>query len=408
MMNKTSNSSSLLLIIIFLLFQSVVSLAPAHAQGTSDISLDLVLTQQLNNAQVLSLSNLGVNRRGSGNTLFTLTLQNSSQTVQENLYLDIEVSSNNVGTIAKVYSKANTPFRLDAGERIMATNNQLQDGLPGIEEFIEFDGRITNAGTDFLNDLEGSTQLPSDIYTVTLSVYQGGNRQSGGTQVASINQEFGLNISSETSIDLYLLQPGGAIGSGASVNNQYPVFWWSGPTNMNYRLVVVRNDGAGSIEELVESSLGTEPTSSGSGRLNHEILDVEMTNTSFAMPASGVEQLADGETYYWQVFTSQQGVSSSQTTPSEIYEFTYVSPTPETGQTSTEGVSSYTQEEKELIRRSLNSILGGQQLQSLTQEGMDFNSLVIDGVTYEGKAALQKLQELRAKIQNGEITLVTN
>ncbi|MDX1639890.1 MAG: hypothetical protein R3281_18160 [Balneolaceae bacterium] len=358
-----------------------------------------MLQPELSRAQVLGLSNLGVDRSGQGTPLFNLVLRNNSLEELRDLYFSIEVRSSKVGVIARIDQRSDRPFHLSGGQVVVASNNQIQNGLPGVEESIRFNGGLTETGETFVNDLDGSTNLPADIYTVTLQLYQGNNGPGGGELLASVEQDFGENISPDTNVDLYLLQPGGEPGSGEMAPSTLPVFRWDGPTNSTYRLIVVEDNGQ-SPETLIQSALGSDPildqSRSVSGSLlEFEMVDARLNELTFSMPPSSVQSLEDGTTYFWQVFTMRSGVNAAEQTPSEIWEFT--TPGAESGATANVSTE---------VDNSLTRILGSDQLQQLVEDGYNFNSIVIDGQTYSGAAAIKKLQELSNRIQNGEITIV--
>ncbi|MDR8390646.1 hypothetical protein NC796_05830 [Aliifodinibius sp. S!AR15-10] len=385
---------------LFLGASLLLATLPGDVQAQTPVELDLVLQPQLTKAQVLSLSNLGVDRSGQGAPLFNLVIRNNENREQRNLYLELQISSNKRGAIANLYQWHNRPFHLSAGEVVTANNNQLQNGLPGVEESIRFNGGLTQSGEDFINDLASSTTFPADIYTVTLSLYQGGNSDSGGELLDSIEESFGENISTDTSIDLYLVQPGGEVGSSEQITTTLPVFRWDGPTNTNYRLVIVEDNGQ-SPETLIQSALGSEPilengTSGIGSLLDFEIVDARLNNITFSMPPSGVQNLEAGQKYYWQVFVNRETVNATENIPSEIWEFTVASGEPgaNTAVVTTE------------VENSLHRLLGREQLNRLNEDGYNFNSIVIGGQTYQGAAAVQKLQELSNRIDNGEITII--
>jgi hypothetical protein len=196
------------------------------------------------------------------------------------------------------------------------------------------------------------------------------------------------------------MQPGGEVGSNEQITTTLPVFRWDGPTNTNYRLVVVEDNGQ-SPETLIQSALGSAPIlengSSGIGSLlDFEIVDARLNNVTFSMPPSGVQNLEAGQKYYWQVFVNRETVNASENIPSEIWEFTVASGEPgaNTAVVTTE------------VENSLHRLLGREQLRRLTEDGYNFNSIEIGGQTYQGAAAVQKLQELSNRIENGDITIV--
>ncbi|MDZ7692509.1 MAG: hypothetical protein U5K69_15475 [Balneolaceae bacterium] len=169
---------------------------------------------------------------------------------------------------------------------------------------------------------------------------------------------------------------------------------------MSYRLIVVEDNGQ-SPETLIQSALGTSPTLdngsfAGGTLLDYEIVDARTSDANFTMPPSGVQNLESGQKYYWQVFTNRQGVSTTESIPSEIWEFRLAS-------NETNVAANLNQE----VFNSLSNILTPAQLNQLMQQGYNFISITVDGQTYEGASAVQKLLEMSNKIENDEITIVS-
>jgi hypothetical protein len=245
-----------LLALSTILFLSVSTQSLYGQDG--DITLQIQLSDPVTQAQVLSLSTLGVDRRGQGQTLGTLLLQNNNA-------------------------------------------SELQEGVPGIRN-PTFSGGLTDAGEQFVNDLEGTSRLPNEQFTLTLEIYQNGNR-GRGTKVASTSATVRTNAVSNVR-DIYINRPGGEVGSGfdATINTQRPTFNWAGETGVDYRLVVVRWEGTDSPEPLIEAAEDTEPiivnnANRNNTLLEHEMADVRLSSNSFLprlIGISGVPSLVDG------------------------------------------------------------------------------------------------------------------
>lgn len=376
------------------------------AAQNDDITLDIVLSPQFTRAQAMSLSNLGTNRKGGGAPLFNLVISNNDRERQTDLYLDIEISSEKVGLIAELYQQSGQPFSLRPRQRVTANNNQLQRGLPGVRENFGFNGGLTDEGEELLNSLEGSTQLPADIYTVVLSLYQGNNSRNGGRLIASVEQTFGENIIGDGRLDLYLIQPGGELGSEEAINTTLPVFRWEGPPNLRYRLLVVEDNGQ-SAEALLQSAFSSSPIinrgrggrgNAGTGNLlDFEIVDAVINNTTFVIPPSGIQELKTGERYYWQVYTNRETVNGTESSPSEIWEFVVAS--------DRKNVSVALNRQ---VRNALRTLLGEDRYEELREQGFQFSSIVIDGQTLRDADAVEKLRELSRQLNTGDISIVIN
>ncbi|MDX1617754.1 MAG: hypothetical protein R3224_03135, partial [Balneolaceae bacterium] len=203
------------------------------------------------------------------------------------------------------------------------------------------------------------------------------------------------------SVDLYLLQPGGELGSEESINTTLPVFRWDGPPALDYRLIVVEDNGQ-SPEALIQAALSSSPIlnknrPAGGSLLEFEIVDAIVKNFTFTMPPSGLQDLETGNRYYWQVYTNRETINSTESVPSEIWEFTV---------TSDRG--NVTASLNPQVRNALRNILGNQQFNELRKQGFQFVSITVDGQTLQGVDALQKLQEMSGQLSNGDISIVIN
>ena len=114
------------------------------------ISLDFTLAPALEKAQVLGLTSLGVDSRGSGPVLISGTLINNTSERLDNLYFEFEMQAASVGVIAKVSQQAAYPFSLEPNQVVFATNNDIdREELPGIDDKMKFEGGLTSSGEDF-------------------------------------------------------------------------------------------------------------------------------------------------------------------------------------------------------------------------------------------------------------------
>jgi len=380
------------LICSFLFFETL------NAQSSLD--LEVTLDPSLENAQILGFNNIGIDQSGRGKSIIRIIISNNSDELMEALFFDVRVSSSRTGTIAEAFSINSTPFSLDPFQTVVIDNNNLADEqFPGIEETLEFDGDVTPEGEDFLNDLEGSTVLPEDIYTVETAIYQTNNRINGGTLLASSIIELGGG-GFEDIRDVFLRFPGDALGSDIAISNPLPEFSWEGDSGQEYRLLVVTANGLDSPEALLQSARSTEPTlqlgSIGSGSLlEFENVDAVVQGTGFQMPPNGVQTLEPGKTYYWQVFAQIKTGAGVEERASEIWQFSIAS---ETGN-DTEILLS--DETRELVTR----LIGDVKLSDLRARGFTLNTIVIDGQEFSGPALTQKLEEILQKVNDEEIII---
>lgn len=375
-----------------ILFASACLMCIGTDSAQAQLSLDVELEEALINSQSIDIQSLIANN-GQGPRLFQLYLQNRNTDEYENdLYFRIIVESEKVGRIADIKQVDGRPFNLRPGQRVQATNNNMGNGLPGVEEVIQFDGNFTQEGKEFVNKLRGSTSLPADQYKVTIEIYQG---SVGGELKASTSAELGANIVEEI-YDFYLLSPGDVVGADAVISNTYPNFQWQGANNASYRLIVVEARENDSPQSLMEGAASTDPVRGGSSSgslLDYEMLDVIVDRSSYQYPNSGVQELEPGKVYYWRVINQRETSRGVQNRESEIWSFS-IADTRE-GRTA--------QQNRE-VEKALRLVLGSQ----LEQIGDDlsFESIVIDGQTFRGGEALQKLLELGRRAEQGDVSIV--
>jgi len=374
-----------------------MAVKPGAARAQQNIELDIQLEDLVTNAQVLGLTTLGVNRQGQGEKLANLLIRNDTDRPQEKLYFHVTVSSTQHGVIAEIDQRGHYPFHLEPNQVVYATNNSLQNGLPGIQDPLHFYGGLTDQGKDFVNSLEGQTRLPNDAFTLQVDIYQGENRVNGGEKVATSSATIGTKPISETR-DIYIKAPGDVVGSGSTLYNAFPEFSWEGEIGTHYRVIVVKANGTDTPETLLESARSTDPmlengTHNGGTLLQYEMADAIVNKPSFQFPSSGVQQLNPGATYYWQVSALLKTASGTQEQRSEIWSFTMADQNSSSGNT----------EMKREIQQSLKGILSDETFNEILSGDMDLQSIVINGQTYSGPAMLQKLNEFMEKIRNGDI-----
>jgi hypothetical protein len=375
--------------------------SPVFAQQSSgDVVVDIRLMEAVTKAQVISLSTLGVDVRGRGQRVMELVIQNRSNETAKDLFFHVTVSSSNVGLIAEVDSKPDTPFSLRPNQLMITDNNRLHDGLPEIPELVGFVGDLTPQGEEFIESLDGATRLPDAIYTVVLSIYQGSNRPSGGKMISTVTQSVGSQPITNT-IDFNLLTPGGPLGSNELIASGQPSFRWDGPSNTEYRLILVQDLGRGqSPEALIQAAISTEPTSGQSSvgtLLEHEMIDVILTSNNYFYPAAGVKRLQPGNTFYWQVIARIRTSRGIDNRPSAIYEFRLSNP------------QAAQQAEMQSATVPLASSISPEvaaAIQNLVQSGFKLDKMVIDGRELSGTALQAFLEDFVEKIKRGEIIIV--
>lgn len=364
-----------------------------NKSAQAQLSLDIDIDETLRNSESINFQSI-IASNWQGPRLFQMYLQNNNTSEHmHDLYMRIVMESNNRGRLVELEQVSGRPFSLNPGQQVVASNNNISRGLPNVEEAIIFDGGLTESGKDFVNKLKGLTSLPPDEYQVTVEIYQ---ESVGGTLLASESAEIGKSIVEDT-YDFYLLSPGDEVGSEASISNSYPNFQWEGATGARYRLLVVEGREDDTPQSLMDGAASTDPiqvNESGDGSLvDYEMLDVIVDQSSFQYPTSGVQELESGQRYYWRVINQLRTANGVETRESEIWSFTI------------EGQDTRTVDQSAEVTRVLQQVLGNQ-FQQMQQDGYSFQSIVIDGQTYQDAEALQKLMELGREAQQGDISIV--
>lgn len=394
---KFLNFNFLILVVLGLTF---VPEKPAFAQSdTEKVTLDLTLSPALENAQLLGLASLGVDNKGTGPVLVSGTLINNTNELLTNLFFEFSIVGSKVGVIAEITQQAAYPFTLDPGQVVFGDNNDIQnEAIPGIEETMRFDGGLTQAGEDFIENLSGSTTLPSDNYTFSVTISQVTSalgKQVLASQAIELGGADGVVLDEKS---IFLKTPGDVIGAEVNITNPFPQFNWEGDASAEYRVIVVRADGQNSPESLIESAKSTESTQNGGSLLQFENLDATVIGNSYQYPASGAQALVAGQTYYWQVITLIQTAVGAEELTSEVWSFKLASPSEATT------LVEIDQETFDILVR----LVGEEQYAELTESGYSFEGIEANNQIVSGIAALQLLAEIIQKIEDGDIILNSN
>lgn len=364
------------------------------------LTLDITLSPSLENAQVLGLTSLGVDNRGSGPVLVSGSMINNTNETLTNLFFEFLIESGKVGTLARVTQQAAYPFTLDPGQVVFGTNNDIDNEvLPGVDEKMRFDGGLTPEGEDFIENLGGITTLPNDIYTFTISVFQVTNalgKQILATQTVELGGSDEGIVIDEKSIDLK--NPGDIIGAEVNITNPFPQFSWEGNAANRYRVIVVRSNGQDNPESLIENAKSSDPTNNGGSLLQFENLDLTTVGNTLQYPSSGVQALVPGQTYFWQVSTTIQTAVEVEEINSEVWTFKLSGPGEE---------STLAQIDQDTFD-ALITLVGEERFATLTESGYSFEGIEMNNQVVTGVTAVLLLEEILRKIDDGEIILNSN
>lgn len=394
------------LTIVLILF--IGNVVPNKLVQAQELNITVEPSAILADAEILSLTELGVNTDGSGPVLVSVIIENLSDQKAENLFLEIVVSSGKEGTILEYTQDSDRPFSLRPFQSVYITNNDVANEIfPGIEESIGFDGGLTPQGEDLIGELSGSTSLPQDVYSLEVTIFtfsDARGRQNLATGIAEIGgSSTGAKAVIEDS-EIIPRTPGDAIGSESMITNPYPQFSWEGSTNISYRLIVVEDNGQDSPESLLQSAKSSSPLSEGGSLLEFENLDSFVEGTSFQYPSSGVQPLERGKTYYWQVSALKQSSSDRSEVLSEAWSFTLNDPTDQ----SSSGSPNENVTISEEVRTALIELIGQESFEQIQERGFTLESIEYDGQQFTGPAAALKLEELLQKIRDEKIVIQGN
>ncbi|MFV1882917.1 MAG: hypothetical protein ACMZ7B_00285 [Balneola sp.] len=385
-------------IFLSLLVSSYIFVPAKSVFAQSEIlTLDINLSPALENAQVLGLTSLGVDNKGSGPVLFSGSLVNNTDQKLNNLFFEFLLQAGKVGVLAHVTQQAAYPFSLEPRQVVFGDNNDIEnEQLPGIDDKMQFDGGLTPEGEDFVESLGGSTTLPTDIYTFTVTIYQVTNelgKEVLATQTIELGgSDDGAIVDEKT---ILLKTPGDIIGAEVNITNPFPQFSWEGEAANTYRVVVVRANGQDSPESLIETAKSSAPTNEAGSLQQFENLDLTLEGNTLQYPSSGVQPLTAGQTYYWQVSTEIQTAIGTEELTSELWSFKLASPSDNT---------TLVEIDQDAFD-ALIALIGEEEFASLTESGYSFESIEVNNQIITGATALQLLAEIIQKIDDGEIIL---
>ncbi|MDZ7808696.1 MAG: hypothetical protein U5K71_16535 [Gracilimonas sp.] len=382
--------------IVLLIIMAIVPIRKSVAQN---ISLQLEATSLLENTQLVSFTDLGIDNSGNGPVLITGFIENMSPEPVNNLFLEIKISSARSGKLVELRSFADLPFLLEPYQSLYVTNNDIaRKRIPGIDQRIDFSGGLTPEGEDLFDRLSGSTTLPRDVYSVEVILFTVTDA-FGREDLASDVVEFGGSASRvfEES-EIYLKAPGDQVGSRSEITNPYPQFSWEGENDISYRLVVVEQNKQDSPESLIESAFSTMAVNNGGSLLEYENLDMLVTESNYQFPTSGAQSLEPGKTYYWQVQTSLQRSGDTERVSSEIWTFTLG------GSTENLNTPPITPE----VEDALIALIGEDAYRQLQSEGFELTGIEYDGQAFTGPAATVKLEDILQLIRDKKLILGSN
>ncbi len=274
------------------LFFSFLAFKPAHAQ----LSLNLLLTPELRNAQILRVSDFNITGSGSVSRLFDLTITNNSGSPL-NAFLRFEFLSDHFPNTPIVVA-ISQPFPISPGSQIFTYPDITRNGN------VVYDAEALDELTEVILK---TSRLPTGTYTFNLSIFD--TRQPNAPQAS---QQQTLTISNPTTLDL--ISPGAPVG-GSECFAQFgllPQFKWD--SNADRFLI--------SVCEALPTNSSPEDVMQNEPRLQRLVQRGSdfFGSPSFLYPPGGLP-LEYGKTYYWQVQATLDVPSGEVRLPSEIWCF---------------------------------------------------------------------------------------
>lgn len=276
--------------LVLFLFFSFLACKPAHAQ----FSVKVLLTPELQNAQILRVSDFNITGSGSVSRLFDLTITNTGAPTEVILYFHL-TSDRFPG--ASIVDAVSQRFSIPNGTRTLTYQDLTAGG------HVEYDAESLNELTDTILKIG---RLPTGIYTFTVTAE---DTRRPGVQ-ASDNQQ--IVVSNPMTLDL--ISPGAPVG-GSECFAQFgllPQFKWD--SNADRFLITVC--------EALPTNSSPEDVIQNEPRLQRL---VQRGSDFFGSPSflyhPGGLPLEYGKTYYWQVQATIDAPSGEVRLPSEIWCF---------------------------------------------------------------------------------------
>ena len=298
-------------IVMFLLIGLTTS--QLCAQGDIQISSGL-LGGDIN---AFNISDFDLSRTGTAQPIFFIQLQNLTDEPIE-IYAKGMFHSDNYGELAMGET---VDFTLD--QQLYITNQDLTSAT-SIFRFKTYDWN-QDLATDLMNDILATSQLPADVYTLTITIHSAENDS------LLADTDIVLDITNPSIVDL--ISPGDQAGAGQELPTIFttlPQFQWE--SDIDYFRLVVAELMPSAGEEIDPESVLHDQV-----RLDTYVYVVQGTedvptnvdpstaiafSNSFQYPASAELPLEFGRTYFWRVTGIVRSSRGEDYIPSEIWGFT--------------------------------------------------------------------------------------
>lgn len=273
------------------LFLFFLAIKPSYGQS-GQLGLSLRLMPELQNAQILRVSDFNITGSGSVSKLFDLTITNTGAPTV--VTLRFQLTSDRFGG-AVIVDALSQQFNIPAnGTRTLTYQDLTLGGR------IEYDAESLKELTDTILKIG---RLPTGIYTFTVIAEGPSVRASDDQQIV---------VSNPTTLDL--ISPGAPVG-GSECFAQFgllPQFKWD--SNADRFLITVC--------EAMPSNSSPEDVMQNVPRLQQQVQrGVDFFGSPSFMYPSGGLPLEYGKTYYWQILAMIDAPSGEVRLPSEIWCF---------------------------------------------------------------------------------------
>jgi hypothetical protein len=315
-------------------------------------------------------------------------IQNPVENGRTEYMLESTLRSGYYGVLLNSIQSEDTGIVLEAGEVIQFTNLDIIEGkLPGSSNELKFDFSLSSSARNILSALGEGALVADDTYTVEVNLYR---KSDGDVSVEAIATD---SISFETTLateNLEIRDSDNELNRLSKVDLRFeaPLFQWRGLNDLLYRLIVVKKTDSEMAVKLLSDRFEKPFSSESTSDISENIyLDVQTRSSSYQYPEELLEFLEQGESYAWQVRSNVRTTHGNKEISSEVWDFT------------TEEID--TNELTEL----LSILLGSEKVEQLLSEGLELDTIELDGVTYTAGEAVVILREMIQKIKNNKAAI---
>ena len=369
--------------ILILLVFSVAAIAQSD-----DLEVDIRMDADFTQGDLSQMFNAVINQDVS-TQFFEISAENRSRGILRNNSIILEIRSDMLGMILIAEQSSSGFFTLNPGGQITFSNLSVSE-ISNLEISGEPDYNllISSNGRKLIQNLRRGYLIADDLFTVDVSIVQNMMDEQEILSRKSVTFTTALDES-----DLFIEADRDVVAElrGLDVSSEAPVFSWGGEQNRAYRLIVVDADRAQNMEAQFSERFSREH--SGEDIRDEQsgvVLDVIANNTSYEIPSRFAGLFEPGKTYAWQVQTTKQTVQDSFVQAyTERFEFTTSFPI--------EGE----------MRELLINLFGEERTDEFIENGLLFDQIQLDGVTYSKEDALRILREMAEKIEKNQLKVVS-